>query len=83
MEKLLKDGAGREAETNAKLGSLRELSESFLREVDEGGREMKDGNRTSPETGHENNLMFSRLESRENGRNVQSSACAGGEPFRG
>ena len=82
MEKLLKNRARREAKTNAKLGSHRESSESSLGEVDEDGREMKKGNRTSPEAGHENDLMLSRFESRENGRNVEIMACAGGEPIR-
>lgn len=82
MEKLLKDGARREAETNAKPGAFRESSESFLGKVDKGRREMKHANGTSPEAGHENDLMFRRLESWENGRNVEIKACAGGEPLR-
>lgn len=82
MEKLLKNRARREAKTNAKLGAFRELSESFLGEVDEDGREIKYGSRMSPEAGHENDLMLSRLESRENGRSVEIMACTGGEPIR-
>lgn len=83
MEKLLREGERRQAETNAKLAGPRKSSISEAGEGEENGREMTEGNRSCPEAGHEDDLMRSRLESRKNGRNIEFVACASGEPFRG